>query len=116
MPLYEDTAAAAVDKTARLGHESPQSRRWDEGSTPVTEVRVGYRRRNKGRRSSNWVLGPAPDPLHSALLRHTTGMASPWCADRLPSDISKMAVSTVSGGGPKWTIDGAVFEMWLGTL
>lgn len=25
--------------------------------------------------------------------------ARPWCADRLPSDISKMAVSTVSVGG-----------------
>ncbi len=36
--------------------------------------------------------------------RHTTGIASPWCADRLPSDISKMAVSTVSGGGASATL------------
>ena len=30
--------------------------------------------------------------------RHTTGIASPWWVDRLPSHISKMAESTVSGG------------------
>ena len=33
-------------------------------------------------------------------VRYTTGIARPRCADRLPNRISKMAVSTVSGGGP----------------
>ena len=45
---------------------------------------------------------------------HTTGIASPWCADRLPSDISKTAVSTVSGGGPTWTVGRTIFEMRIG--
>ena len=30
--------------------------------------------------------------------RHTTGIASPRCFDRLPSHISKIVVSTVCGG------------------
>ena len=36
------------------------------------------------------------------------------CFDRLPSHISKMVVSTVNRGGPYWTVDSTVFEMWLG--
>ena len=48
--------------------------------------------------------------------RHTTGIERPWCVESLPSHISKMVVSTVSGGGPEWTVDGTVFEMWLGAL
>ena len=51
-------------------------------------------------RVSRWrVAGLTPRLVFSVSTRHTTGIASPWCADRLPSDISKMAVSTVSGGG-----------------
>ena len=42
--------------------------------------------------------------LSRRTILHTTGIASPRCADRLPSDTSKMAVSTVSGGGPYLTI------------
>ena len=48
--------------------------------------------------------------------RHTTGIERPWCVERLPSHISKMAVSTVSAGGPKWIVGGTIFEMWLGGL
>ena len=48
--------------------------------------------------------------------RHTTGIERPWCVDRLPSHISKMVVSTVCVGGQTWTVDGTVFEMWLGGL
>ena len=48
------------------------------------------------------------------LARHTTGIASPWCADRLPSDISKMSVSTVSAGGPILTIHRTVVELFSG--
>ena len=33
------------------------------------------------------------------MLPYTTGIARPRCAERLPSRISKIAVSTVSGGG-----------------
>ena len=36
-------------------------------------------------------------PAHT---RHTTGIERPWCVESLPSHISKMVVSTVSGGGP----------------
>ena len=52
----------------------------------------------------------------SAPRRHTTGTERPWCFERLPSHISKMVVSTVSSGGPKWMVGGTVFEMWLGAL
>ena len=38
------------------------------------------------------------------------------CFDRLPNHISKMVVSTVCVGGPKWIVGGTVFEMWLGGL
>ena len=37
---------------------------------------------------------------HPVTTRHTTGIASPLCVDRLPSHISKMVVSTVKFGGP----------------
>ena len=59
----------------------------------------------KRRTPNNWELGPARSSFRpSVTTRHTTGIASPRCADRLPSAISKMAVSTVSGGGPKRTV------------
>ena len=48
--------------------------------------------------------------------RHNTGIASSVCFDRLPSHISKMVVSTVNRGGPKWTVDRTLFELWLGGL
>ena len=37
------------------------------------------------------------------------------------ADSSELALSgdvrsTIRGGGPKWTVDGTVFEMWLGKL
>ena len=48
--------------------------------------RSGRRRNRRPRRSSR----------SSIPMRHTTGMASIRCADRLPSHISKMAVSTVN--------------------
>ena len=54
--------------------------------------------------------------LSSSPTRHTTGIKSPRCADRLPSHIPKIAESTVSGGGPEGTVDGTIFEMWLGSL
>ena len=47
---------------------------------------------------------------------HNTGIERPGCDDRLPSHISKMVVSTVHGGGPKWIVGGTVFELWLGGL
>ena len=52
--------------------------------------------------------GPALGLRSSDPTRHTTGIASPLCLDRLPSHISKMAVSTVSGGGPDLTVDSTV--------
>jgi len=33
---------------------------------------------------------------------------------RPPSHSSKTVLSTVYVGGPEWTVDGTVFEMWLG--
>ena len=33
-----------------------------------------------------------------------------------PIHISKMVVSTVSGGGPKLTVGRTIFEMWMGRL
>ena len=47
---------------------------------------------------------------------HTTGIEGPWCVERLPSQSSKMVVSTVNVGGPKWIVGGTIFEMWLGAL
>ncbi len=42
-----------------------------------------------------WLLG-----LCSTVpARYTAGIAIPWCADSLPSHISKMAAFAVSGGG-----------------
>ena len=48
--------------------------------------------------------------------RHNTGIASPVCFDRLPNHISYMVVSTIYVGGPNWTIDRTIFELWLGSL
>ena len=53
---------------------------------------------------------PSVPPAHT---RHTTGIERPWCVESLPSHISKMVVSTVSGGGPKLTVDRTIFEMRL---
>ena len=56
-------------------------------------------------------------PLHSsAPTLHNTEIARPRWVDRLPNHISKMVVSTVRVGGPKWIVGGTVFEMWLGAL
>ena len=35
---------------------------------------------------------------------HTTGIERPWCVERLPSQSSKMVVSTVNVGEPNRTI------------
>ena len=43
--------------------------------------------------------------------RHTTGIERPRWVDRLPSHISKMVVSTVSGGGPDLTAGSTIFEL-----
>ena len=43
--------------------------------------------------------GLAPRPVFLRPYTSHYRNRSPWCADRLPSDISKMAVSTVSVGG-----------------
>ena len=59
-----------------------------------------------GRRRRPSLTLRSSTPTH-----HTTGIDRPRCADRLPSDISKMAVSTVSGGGPNLTVDSTIFEM-----
>ena len=32
------------------------------------------------------------------------------------SHISKMVLSIVKFGGPKWLVGGTIFEMWLGAL
>ena len=49
----------------------------------------------------------------------------PLCYDRAGTDcgeldktshISKMVLSIVKFGGPKWMVGGTVFEMWLGAL
>ena len=50
----------------------------------------------------------------SAPIRHTTGIERPRCIERLPVHISKMVESTVSVGGPNWTVGSTIFEMWLG--
>ena len=58
-------------------------------------------RRGRGRRGRR----PSLTLRSSTPTHHTTGIDRPRCADRLPSDISKMAVSTVSGGGLPFTED-----------
>ena len=47
-------------------------------------------------------------------IRITLQESRALCVESLPSHISKMVVSTVSAGGPDWTVDGTIFEMWLG--
>ena len=54
---------------------------------------------------------PSVPPRHT---HHATGIERPWCVESLPSHISKTAVSTVSGGGPKLTVGRTIFEMWMG--
>ena len=82
-------------------------------SSPSLASATGWRR---GRRRESRFPVARRSLRSSVPTRHTTGIESPWCADRLPSHNSKTVVSTVSGGGPKWTIDRTIFELWLGTL
>ena len=83
---------------------------------PLEEDRTAHKHRGvKDHTSPNHIAKRKFLPsLRSDI--HDTGIASPRCVDRLPSHISKMVVSTVSGGGPFFTIDRTVFEMWLGSL
>ena len=53
-------------------------------------------------------------PREGPASRHITGIASPRCADRLPRDISKTAVSTVCDGGLKMFEGITIFEMRMG--
>ena len=69
-------------------------------SSPSLASATGWRRGR--RRESRFPV--ARRSLHSSVpTRHTTGIERPRCVDRLPSHISKMVVSTVSGGGPNKT-------------
>ena len=66
---------------------------------PLEEDRTAHKHRGvKDHRSPNYIAKRTFLPsLRSDI--HDTGIASPRCVDRLPSHISKMVVSTVSGGG-----------------
>ena len=39
-----------------------------------------------------------------------------WWVHRLPNHISRMVLSIVHDGGPKWMVGGTIFEKWLGAL
>ena len=78
-------------------------------SGPLEEDRTAHKHRGvKDHTSPNHIAKRKFLPsLRSDI--HDTGIASPRCVDRLPSHISKMVVSTVSGGGggvqrsPAWS-------------
>ena len=90
----------------------------DKAENPAhlfTEPRVGYRMPRGRSRESETPM--ARRSLRSSVpTRHTTGIERPRCVDRLPSHISKMVVSTVSGGGPELTVGRTIFELWLVSL
>ena len=65
-------------------------------SSPSLASATGWRR---GRRRESRFPVARRSLRSSVPTRHTTGIERPRCVDRLPSHISKMVVSTVSGCG-----------------
>ena len=92
---------------------------WEdaENSLPslasATGCRRGRRMEKRIRSRSRLRDAPYVPPPYGITMQESRGLGA---LTELPSHISKMVVSTVRAGGPKWTVGSTVFKMWLGTL
>ena len=103
-PHLEDGSAYRPMRVGRLASCILGRVRTSVKIPPLEEDRTAHKHRGvKDHTSPNHIAKRKFLPsLRSDI--HDTGIASPRCVDRLPSHISKMVVSTVSGGGPECTV------------